>query len=98
MPTSFPQYNPDTDELTPRDYYDVEEVAELLHVSTSFVHTRCRDLTWDRLKVSTRYYMSAAQIGDAIAEMQSNGHGVAEHTEPVQLGVPVADVDLEPLQ
>lgn len=97
MPETFPHYDPDTDELRDRTYYDMGEVAALLHVSQSFIHQRVREGVWDALRVAGRYYMSAAQVGAAVEQMQTAAHAEPEPV-PVQLGEPVSDVDLEPLR
>lgn len=96
MPITFPQYDAATDELHSRTYYTADEVGELLHLHPGTVRARVRDGVWDALHVGRNVFMSAAQVGAAVEQMQTDGR--APEPEPVQLGEPVSDVDLEPLQ
>lgn len=96
MPLTFPHYNADTDELEDRTYYTAEEVGERLHMHPGTVRTRVRDGVWDALHVGRHVFMSAAQIGAAVEQMQTDSR--APEPEPVQLGEPVPDRDLESLR
>lgn len=96
MPLTFPHYDADADDLIDRTYYDVNEVAAMLHVHASTVRVRVRDGLWDALHSGRHIYFSAAQVGAAVEQMQTDGR--APEPEPVQLGTPVADTDLESLR
>jgi hypothetical protein len=96
MPTPFPSYDEATDSLIDRDYYDVDEVAAMLHVSVSTVHRRIIDGRWHALHVGHARYMSAAQVGEAVDSMRTGA--TVREPDPPKLGEPVGDVDLESLR
>jgi hypothetical protein len=100
MPATYPHLDADTGELVPTTYYDVEEVADMLHVSANTVRRRLRDGEWDGLHPLARsWYMNAAQIADAVETMQTRVQREADTEQPVPLlGEPVDDHDLEPLR
>lgn len=100
MSKTYPHLDEDTGELVPETYYEVEEVADMLHVSANTVRRRLRDGEWDGLHPLARaWLMNAAQIADAVATMQTSTQREAETPAPVPLlGEPVDDTDLEPLR
>ena len=95
MPTMFPEYDPATDELVDRAYLTLDEVAERIHLGRTAIYNRVRAGVWDALHVGRHYFMSPAQVGAAMEQMQSDNR--PEDPTPVTLGTPVADADLEPL-
>ena len=97
MPLTFPHYDADTDELIDRLYFTADEVAEMLHLHAGTIRTKVRDGVWDALHSGRHIYMSKAQIGAAVEQMQSDSRPEPE-PEPVKLGEPVADVELESLR
>lgn len=96
MPVPFPTLDPATGELVTRDYFTIEEVAELLHMSPSTVRRRILDHAWPSLSIAQSHYMSAEHVAAVVAmHTVDPAPAVREDPAPPKLGTPLTDADLE---
>jgi hypothetical protein len=90
-----------TGELVPTDYYNVGEVAEMLHVSHSTVRRRILEGDWPHLTIAQGHYLNAEMVADVVAMHTSRPNAVdkvAADPPPAlspRLGTPVDPEDLE---
>lgn len=96
MPQTFPTYDPATDELVPREYWSITEVADMFHVNHSTVRRWLRDGSMPSLMIASTYYMSAAMIGEWM-DSRTTDTRPPDETPPPRLGTPVSDAELEPV-
>jgi hypothetical protein len=98
MPIPFPSRDPEGGPTVQEDYWTVDELADMFHMSAATVRRRIRSGEWEVFEpVARTYYMNAAQVAAAMAAMT---HRVEPDPPdlpeaPTRLGVPVADTDLE---
>ena len=99
MPEQFPTLDPTTGELVEVTYYDIAEVAAMLHVSESTVRRNlfAKSDPWPHLTIGRGHWMSASDIGWVVAQSTVDPPpfpGVPE-AGPARLGTPLTDRDLE---
>lgn len=85
MPETFPEWNERENRLVERDYYSLEELADMLHVSRDAAYRRMRADDWPRLEVLRRTWFSAEDVGAIVAHMR-HGDGLPEGEGPRPLG------------
>lgn len=98
MPVQFPTADPnDPTTLRTLDYYSVDEVADMLHLSTSTVRARLASGAWPCLDLGVhRRFLSAEHIATI---MELSTRGVADAMDaPPRIGTPVTDADTEGLR
>lgn len=97
MPESFPTLDPATGELVPVTYFDIDEAAEMLHVSPSTVRRKILSGEWPHLTIARNHWMSVENIGWVVAESTVDPPpfpGIPTGGPP-KLGTPLTDRDLE---
>lgn len=96
MPVPFPTLNPSTGELETVDYFTVEEVAELLHISHTTVRRRLLSGEWPHMKIAHGYFLSAEMVARVVKlSTHEPTVDVERSDKPPRLGTPLGDRDLE---
>lgn len=97
MPIDLPRRNDETGELEPGIAYLPREVAEMFHISLSYVHARCREgdrNPWPHMRFGRRIYFLPEHIDGiyALAEHPRVPNGTS------RLGRVIHDHEIEPVQ
>lgn len=99
MPVTIPTLDPSTGELVDREYWDMAEVAAMLHVSTTTVRRFVLAGDWPSLKLGRAHWLSAEHIGWIVDQGTTDPPpfpGIPDAADrPPVLGIPLADSDLE---
>lgn len=73
MPETFPTYDEATRTLRDVEYFSLAELADMLHMSTSWAYTRAKREGWPCFKPTpTRRFFSAEDVGVILASMREN--------------------------
>jgi hypothetical protein len=84
------------------EYHDVADAARMLHVSESTVRKQCRAKVWPHTELLGRYYLSNEQVADVVDALtcyvDPRDPRPGEPEPPPKLGVPLSDVDAEPIR
>lgn len=99
MPETFPTLDPATGELVEIEYFSVDEVAAMLHLSSATVRRKIVDKQdpWPHITIIRGHWMSAADIGWVVAQSTVDPPpfpGIPTGGPP-RLGIPLTDADLE---
>lgn len=85
MPTAFQRRDPETGAFREEQFLSVKEVAEMFHVSPSYVRSQLKRQRWQAFEFAHVFWFAPEHI-DAIYEAQEIGAPI-ELADPPRIGL-----------